>query len=454
MVPSLRWQLQIRLLVPMLALMLGSGVFFYVLALHLAQHIYDQWLVDSARTLAQQVRVVGGHAVFELSPTALDLVLWDESDRVVFRIDSERDGMLAGYRELGVPPHEPDHAHFHTAHVGGQDMRLVVVPLTDLKVDDTVYVTAAETLNKRERFAERALLSVLLPQALLIGVAILVVRSGIRRSLGSIQTLESAVHARQPGELTPLPQTEVPAELRPFTDAINGLIERLALALGAQQRFIADAAHQLRTPLAALKVQIERAIREPDPAERLDALERVREGIERTGRLSNQLLLLARAEPGAQPSARFKRVDLHALAVEVGALWVPRALSLGADLGFEGEEAAAWVEGDELLLGEVLNNLIDNALRYGGAGVQITVRVSEQADMVRLTVEDNGPGVPATEQDAILERFHRVPGSPAGGSGLGLAIVREIARAHGAALALTVPATGGVCVSLDFARVA
>jgi two-component system sensor histidine kinase TctE len=229
-------------------------------------------------------------------------------------------------------------------------------------------------------------------------------------------------------------------------------MQRLGQTLSVQHRFIADAAHQLRTPIAGLKIQIERALLSTDMDEIRPALGQLQTSAERIAHLSNQLLTLARAEPGASDETRFTDIDLNAIARETGMLWVPRAIERNIDLGFSGSDRPAHIRGDVLLLQELISNLIDNAARYGRDGGSITVLVRARP-VPQLIIDDDGPGIPEQERGKVFERFYRMPGSPGGGSGLGLAIVREIAQAHGAELQLEKPEGGsGTRVHITFAR--
>ncbi len=437
MAPSLRALLMRRLLAPMLVVSLAGGALSYYEARRFAEETYDQWLLDTALSLARQV-VSDRHGVHvDLPAPAHDLLVWDAQDNIYFRVDSAHSGLLAGNEEL--PPVRMKDASvelFQNGRVKARPVRSVTLAVPGT----TVLVTVAETLNKRTRLAGEILIAVVLPQLLLITLAILLIRSGVRRGLLPISDLEQAVHARRPDDLTPLPEDAVPGELRPFTAAINGLLDRLARSIEAQNRFIANAAHQTRTPLAALKVQIERALRESDPEAHVASLRQALAALDRTTRMSNQLLLLARAE--SQPATQFAHADLRAIVMEAGAQWVPKALAQGADLGFDDPEVAVPVRADALLLAEIVNNLIDNALRYGGGRITLCVRPASKATGPLLLVEDDGPGIPERERESVFERFYRLPGSQGSSSGLGLAIVREITHRHGAEVSLEHPKQG------------
>jgi len=237
--------------------------------------------------------------------------------------------------------------------------------------------------------------------------------------------------------------------------AMNDLLARLGTAISTQQRFIADAAHQLRTPIAGLKTQTELALRESQPGNVHDILRQLLTATEQSTRLVNQLLSLARAEPGARREHPIERLDLARLARDTTTEWVPRALVRHIDLGYDSEGGTAWIEGDSFLVRDMLGNLLDNAIRYTQHGGQVTVRVTEGMDAVVLTVEDNGPGIPEQERERVFERFYRVLGTGTEGCGLGLAIVREIALSHRAKVTLAAGAGGqGTVARVAFPRAA
>ncbi|OIR07085.1 swarming motility regulation sensor protein RssA [mine drainage metagenome] len=446
---SLSDDLLLRLLVPMFGVLLVTGALSFVLALRFDRVIYDRYLLETARDVAHQVRVVDGRPAIALPRAAVEMLEWDGEDRIHYQVYSRRLGIIAGDPNLPKPAFGERAALpvFDDETLLGEEVRAVSLPVVGLAVDDQVTVRVAETRHERVRTAGNIATAVLLPQLLLIALAVLAIWGGVKAGLAPLERLARAVDARARDDPTPLPIEGVPREAKPLIAAFNGLLARLGFVLVAQQRFIADAAHQLRTPLAALKVQLERARRERDPALHEEALQQLAEAVERSARLSNQLLLLARAEPEVS-KGHFARVDLRRLAFDAGSRWVPRALQCGRDLGFAGTENPVWVEGDALLLSELIDNLIDNAINYGGR--RITLRVDGGEASPLLSVEDNGPGIPAQERQRVFERFHRIPGSAGNGSGLGLAIVREIARNHQARLFLETPDDGGVRILLLF----
>ncbi|HWA37531.1 MAG TPA: ATP-binding protein, partial [Burkholderiales bacterium] len=261
------------------------------------------------------------------------------------------------------------------------------------------------------------------------------------RGLAPLERLQRALARRSHVDRGPVSAEGVPAEVRPLVSSINELLARLDRALTLQERFVADAAHQLKTPVAALRTQLDVALRERDPARLREGVEAALPGLERLSRLASQLLTLARNEPDAAATVRFAPTDLDALGLEVATQWVPEALKRGIDLGFEGAGAPVLVQADAARLRELLDNLLDNAVRYSREGGRITVRVNAAPAPV-LEVSDDGPSIPPEERERVFERFHRLLGTSRDGSGLGLAIAREIARLHGARIALGDDADG------------
>ncbi len=306
-----------------------------------------------------------------------------------------------------------------------------------------VLVQVAETLNQRNALAREILAHALVPQVLLIALACLVVWFGVRHGLAPLLQVREVLARRDHRDLQPLPVVGVPAEVRPLVHEVNALMQRLGGTLDAQSRFIADAAHQLKTPVSGLKAQIELALRENDPQRLHHSLAQLYVGVDRLSRLVGQLLALARNEPGAAESLRLAPLDLATLALEVGMEWVPQALRREIDLGFEGPQQPAMVQADAERLRELLNNLVDNAVRYSQQGGRVTVGVAPaEGGLARLWVSDDGPRIPPQDRSRIFERFHRLLGTPADGSGLGLAIVSEIATLHGARITLEEDADG------------
>jgi two-component system sensor histidine kinase TctE len=261
---------------------------------------------------------------------------------------------------------------------------------------------------------------------------LLIVWFGVKRGLWPLARLSEEIKERSPRDLRPIDAAAAPEETRPLVSALNGLLDEVAHAAQNQQRFLANAAHQLRTPLAGLQAHTELALAQSMPDSCRTHLEQVHQATIRTARLANQLLALARAEPGGRGSP--SEVNLRSVVETEADAWVHQALARDVDLGFELEPAL--VQGDALLLREALANLVHNAIEYSHRGGRVTVRTGQRDDKSYVEVEDDGPGIAAPERERVLERFYRVPGTPGTGSGLGLAIVREIAAGHGAHIEL------------------
>jgi two-component system sensor histidine kinase TctE len=270
----------------------------------------------------------------------------------------------------------------------------------------------------------------------------LLVYGGIRRGLAPLTRLTSQLEDRSVNEREPIGATQAPSEVLALVKAINGLLEEVGHHVHQEKRFLDDAAHQLRTPLAGLISQVELAQQEAKDPALVDRLGKVHTGAQRSAHLVHQLLTLARTEN----HARREPLDLAALARDVAREWTPRALVAGMDLGYEGEQSLM-IEGDDLQVREALSNLIDNALRYTPFGSAITLRVSRTPSGCSLAVEDNGPGLSPEEMAHVFQRFWRGSQQP-GGCGLGLAIVREITRRHGGEAAVESMKPNGLRVVL------
>ncbi|RYF57571.1 MAG: sensor histidine kinase, partial [Comamonadaceae bacterium] len=305
-------------------------------------------------------------------------------------------------------------------------------------------VQVAETREKRSVLATEIIKGVMLPQFAILPLAVLLVWLALARGIKPLSQLEERIRARKPDDLSPLDHKAVPMEVAPLVDSVNDLLRRLNESIATQKRFLADAAHQLKTPLAGLRMQADLAQREGSDTEALRrSLQQIGRSSMRATHTVNQLLALARAEGGTgmvrQP------VDLARLVIEVVRDSVPRALERHIDLGYEGAEPGApgiWMHGNATLLKELARNLLDNAMNYtpssaGQPGV-ITARVLADTfgHVLLLQIEDSGPGVPESERDLIFQPFYRALGTDADGSGLGLPIVVEIARQHGATVRL------------------
>jgi two-component system sensor histidine kinase TctE len=444
--------------VPLVVLWSISTYVDWTIAYRSVASAYDRALLESALDIGRQVKVLHGRIYVDLPEVAVQMLQTRQSGRIHYLVTGPGGEYVTGEPDLPLPP-DPlsERVSYYDGHYLGKPVRVVALrfPIEAGGRKGQVLVRVAEDPGERAEAARQIMIGIMLPQVVLIALAVLAVWYAIGRSLEPIAALQREIANRSHRDLSALPVDQAPLEVRPLIRAMNDLLERLAHVLEAQQRLVGDAAHQLRTPIAGIKTQTELALRQAGSPEARATLERVHRAIEQATRLVNQLLWLARAEPGSERALAPQRLDLVQLARETASEWVARALERDIDLGFEAPEGAAFVDGDPLLLRELLNNLVDNAVRYTHPGGQVTVRVAPDSERVVLSVEDNGPGVPEAERERVFERFYRVLGTGAEGCGLGLAIVREIARSHGAEVALGAGANGvGTLVRVAFRRAA
>ncbi|HEX7368676.1 MAG TPA: sensor histidine kinase N-terminal domain-containing protein [Rhodanobacteraceae bacterium] len=434
--PSLRRRLLLFVSVPLLALLVCGGIINYVIGLHYANKVYDRWLLDSAEAIGDLVNSDAGRN--ELSDQARILLQFSVKERNEFAVRSMRYGVLAGDDNLPQPSPQSGRTNpiFTDYKDRGHAMRMASVFIAN-KVDpgDVLVISTAETVHKRRALARELLISTVPIELLLIGIAMGLVWLGINRGLRVLDPLAHEIRMREAGDLSPLRTVDAPLEVQPLVATIDALLGRLDRMLRQQQRFIADAAHQLRTPLAGLRLQAERALADPRPETVREALAHVERLSAGTARAAGQLLALARAQAPDESLGATAPIDLAELVREEVAARVPNAIAKGIDLGYRGPEHDAIVIGDAVLLRELLGNLIDNASRYGNHGnAVITVEVASTDAGCTLSVQDNGPGVAPELIPRLGERFFRAMGSGHEGTGLGLAIVREIAERHGADL--------------------
>ncbi len=449
---SLHRQLFIWLLLPQIVLWIAAASFTYGLAARYANEAIDASLSQASRALARQVKPMSSGLFIDFPRSAQDILESDPSDRVLYTVSTPPGQFILGNRNLPPPPAiarpvlgEPyfyDGTLLPTGH--GDDAapaeRVRVVALYLQYGDEgaktgTMLVQVARSRANREELARRILLDTALPLSGLIVLMTMIVWGGIRAGLKPLALLQRQVEGRAANDLAPIQLDAAPPEVRALAGAMNALLQEVHHNVVAQRRFISDAAHQLRTPLAGLKSQTELALREASDPALTERLRRVHESATRSAHLVNQLLSLARAEPESAMLQDRVPIDLLRLAHEVTAELVPRALAARIDLGCEDPDdvdaapAAIQVRGIGLLLREALVNLIDNAIRYAGAGATVTVRVRREGNQALLDVEDNGPGIPAEAHGRVFERFVRATHDGTG-CGLGLAIVREIVERH------------------------
>lgn len=442
--------LRARLLAWLLPLLLVVGVSAaagaYVFMERRLTAAYDLDLADIARALLPHLRADEADISLELTPLADTVLRADSSDRIFYAVRDASGRVVAGDRALEletVPPVRGDGPRFWSTSREGEPLRAVAL---DARVGGVpVTVVAAETTHKRERSRRDALLSSIAPMVLLLASAVIATMLGVRRGLGPLDQLLEEVQARSHMDLSAIDDGHAADELRPLVRALNDMLARLGDAQSTQARFIANAAHQLRTPIAGLVTQLELA--KTDDASREAHLAHAREAAARLARLASQILSLAAADPISNPAVRDEPVDLAEVVKSRADRWLRAATSRGVELEFDVQPAR--VSGVPLLLGELSENLVDNATRYGAKTVRIGTRREDERAVLEVT--DDGPGVAPADRSRIFERFQRLASQSPDGSGLGLAIVREIAQRHDAAIEVhDVPGSSGVCVRVAF----
>ena len=427
-------------MLPLLVVLPVLGAALYQQVQRSAQSWLDEGLEDTALTLAGQIDLRGGEPRIDISATMDRALRFDRQDDVFYLVLAPRGEVLqgdAGLVDLQPRPAPQAAGSVYYGDVRLRDRELRLVQLGRDCGDGACQVLVAETLHKRDALQREIATFVALnggTLAVLLGVA---GWWAVRRGLTPLTGLSAELERRDLHRLTPL-TARLPRELVPLQAAFNRLFERLDRAAGAQREFLADAAHQLRTPLTSLQTEIELAMLEPHDQRVDPLLERLRQRVVRSARLAQQLLSLARAEDRTVDIGQ--RIDLRDIAIESGQDWAHRSLPSGVDLGFELAEAPAL--GHAFLLREALENLIHNAVSYAGAGARITVRCGTGLDGSWFEVEDNGPGIAPADRPAAMQRFRRGDTAVGTGSGLGLAIAADIAARHGGQLQL-LDACGG-----------
>lgn len=451
--PSLRRQLLVHLSLPLLVVLaLGAGGGMTI-ARQVGDLVHDRWLLDSAMTLAAQARVDDGRLALALPPAAVEMFQWDRLDRIYWQASSARQGRLLGNAALPPPPRAmaPDEPQYYDATFDGRPVRVVALEQAVPQGGDTLRVLVAETMHKREAMAEKILVQWAPLQAAVLVLAGAFIWLAVARNLRKVDAIAASLGDYDGAHLLPVAGTErMPAEIEPLIGAINRLIGKLSDEQSTQKRFISNAAHQLRTPLATLQVQTQRLVRERDPVRHEEALGDVHRAVGRLHHVTHQLLTLMRSERETGRHLKLVRLDLAALAREEVERWADSALEKGIDLGYDGPEGESWIDGEPYLLRELLGNLVDNAIRYGRPGGMVTLALRD--DPVRLMVDDDGPGIPEHERGLVVERFYRGSASDsAGGCGLGLPIACEIAARHGAQLSIGAGPEGkGIRVLVTF----
>ncbi len=438
----------------MLALLMIDAVITYSVALGYANRVHDADLADDAVTLTTMIKTHSEHG--KISPQARFLLQFDPDGRDYFSVRSSRRGLISGSTRLGainrriLPGQGP---RLYDMMLGRKRLRLASMAILNPRdAGDILQVTVGESVRGRRQVA-RQILWLSIPLELgLTAALLLLVWLGVRFGLRVFAPLTQRL-ARREHDLSAIDDSDVPKELLPLIDTINALFARLRDMMQLQERFIADAAHQLRTPLSGLRLQVERAVQHARDPQALEALHHIEQLTARVSRTSTQLLALTRAQMRPTDAAHLTPMELSAILSEQVGLRVPEAIAAGIDLGLELPRDPVWTIGDSTALQEALDNLIDNSLRHTPRGGTVTVSlVVLSRDTVCIQVDDDGSGVATAWLPRLGERFFRAPESDDEGTGLGLAIVQRIVQTHAGSLAFEHSALGGLSVQIRLRR--
>lgn len=457
---SLRGQLLRWLLIPLAVLVAINAVSVYRNALDAADLAYDRSLLASTRALAERVSIVNGRVVADVPYVALDSFETDTLGRLYYKVTGINGEFVSGYDDLPPVPAKakrsdiyPALVRFYHASYRGTPVRIAALlqPVYDDSMRGIALIQVGESLDARYDLSRKILLDTLWRQAALVLAVAFLSWFAVRFVLRPLMRLTEEVASRAPTDLAGFDAALVHREVRPLVHAMNGYMDRLHALIGGQRRFIADASHQLRTPLTVLKTQAELALRASDPAAMREIVEGIARTTDATVHLANRLLTMARAEHGVA-EGQLVSVSLSDTARQVGMALAMAAVGKDIDLSLEAEQDVL-VTGNALLLHELLANLLDNAIRYTPAGGRVALRVLAAGDGAVLEVEDSGIGIAAGERERVFAPFYRAPGAQqvnGTGAGLGLTIVRDIAALHGARILLDDNEHGGLTVRVYF----
>lgn len=431
---SIRKQLLVLFVPFVFGLWIASAAVGFWLISSISAEAFDKDLLNSADSVVGRLRTKDGKVVADLPPAAQAILKHDESDKLFFRVISVDGKHIAGDTVLPLPVgiFAINAPRVVSGKVAGKDVRIaeIKVPVDN---GENVIVQVAETTNVRRSFQQKLLLSIAIPQLVIIVLAFAAVFYGIDRILAPLRLLQSQLALRSQADFRPLEEQDAPSEVYPLVKAINNLFQKTEEKINSQHRFIANAAHQLRTPLAGLKTYTSMGPEISDLDELQDVVKDLDRGVDRATRMVAQLLALARTD--AKGDFAPVQVDLNFLVSDVVSELVTQAVLKSINLTFESSSTGAYLSGDAMSLKHLVANLVENSILYTPEGGQVLVRVQTN-DRVKLTVSDTGPGIAPEERDHIFERFYRIVGTKGEGSGLGLSIVKEVAIKHSAQISI------------------
>lgn len=453
MAKSLRAELLAWLLIPLIGVVGFNCWTSFQSARVNANLAIDQMLLSSARVIAEQVKDEDGQVEVSIPPSALEMFASTDRDHVLYRVFAPSGALIAGSRKNITAPQIPVDLRplYFDRQIDGETFRAVVLlqPVISKTNGGNAVIMLLTTLGRRDRMVFEPWVKSLLEQLLLVGVATIVSVLGLNNGLKPMMRLRSQLLQRSEETLDPVSDEDVQVELRPLIDALNSALERVRNYVTLQRNFVADASHQLRTPLAVLKTQTVFALRETSQDVKNETLNAINDRLDALTRLVNQLLTLARAEVGAGILTK-EKINFVGITRSVLERLATIAIERQIDLSFDCVDDELFVFGHSVLIQEMIANLVENALRYTPERGEVNILLDSDESDLRLVVTDTGPGVPASERDRIFERFYRMPNSVAGGNGLGLAIVKEVVAAHRGKVHLSdaLPSTTGLRIEL------
>ena len=475
---SLRRKLLTWLVPLLLLLILVDSTILFKLAIDKLEDELDADLFASAKDVSQFLTNFGSAPNdIHLLENASHVFLKDEIDKILYSITDKQGHLLSGNKALQTTNPDKrdgddnvnklDASHYYyNIDIGGENFRVVhaVFNIHNAQGTQTVTIKIAGTQKWRQTLINSILIGIVVPQLLLGLLSFLIVWYGVKKGLAPLDALQDALLKRSEQDLSPIELPNIPQEVSLVSNAVNQLMYKLQNLIASQNRFIADAAHQLRTPLAGAQAQLELAEQQKTPSAVKAMLPNAYQSLDKLLHTINQLLMLARSQPEAAATVNMVQLDLNEIAKKVALEMVPTALKKQIDLGFEPSLVPALIIGNVERLNDMLNNLIDNAIRYTQLGGTVTVALDVSENRVTLIIEDNGSGISDAEKDKVFDRFHRVLSNKQGsneptGSGLGLAIAKEIANLHGASIRIDDSQAKnaqqhGLKVTLSFKRIA
>lgn len=427
-----------------IAFILGIGGSWAIAAS--VEAVNDRILGAASRAIAESLTVRNDEITLDLSPAIFGMLENAERDNVYYSV-RYKGRVITGYADLpNIAPDDFADADviFGRTEYLGRELRVVAEARRLPRIEQPVIIEVAETMDARERMARRLLIGLALLEIVLIGVMALLVPRAVRWGLRPVLALRDEMDERPASDLTPLPLSNVPAELGDLVKAFNGMLARLDEALEGMRRFTADASHQMRTPLSVLRSHVALLRSAPITDEQaLGSIADIDHATERLGRLLVQLLALARADSAASAAAEPEETDLHVVVAEIVSERAIEAVRAGLELQFERGEGVAMAMTQPVLAGELVSNLVDNAIRYNSTGHEVIISVTAGDAAITVTVEDDGPGIAPEDRERMFTRFTRLQrAADRGGSGLGLPIAQALARAIGAEIRLSTARNG------------